>query len=99
MTQFAIFATLMIVVVAVMVLPPLWLGLRAPKAKTNRNPQLTSVVTGAAGFLGSHLSDRFLNRLRHLVHVGRTKEQRRNQIRVAHERAVDADDANTILHR
>ena len=36
MTQFAIFATLMIVVVAVMVLPPLWLGLRAPKAKTNR---------------------------------------------------------------
>lgn len=36
MTQFAIFATLMIVVVAFMVLPPLWLGLRAPKAKTNR---------------------------------------------------------------
>ena len=36
MTQFAIFATLIIVVVAVMVLPPLWLGLRAPKAKTNR---------------------------------------------------------------
>ena len=36
MTQFAIFATLMIVVVAVMVLPPLWLGLRAPNAKTNR---------------------------------------------------------------
>ena len=36
MTQFAIFATLMIVVVAVMILPPLWLGLRAPKAKTNR---------------------------------------------------------------
>jgi hypothetical protein len=44
-------------------------------------------------------SDRFLNRFRHLVHVGRTKEQRGNQIRVAHERAVDADDANTILHR
>ena len=36
MTQFAIFATLMIMVVAVMVLPPLWLGLRAPNAKTNR---------------------------------------------------------------
>lgn len=36
MTQFAIFATLMIVVVAVIVLSPLWLGLRAPKGKTNR---------------------------------------------------------------
>jgi cytochrome c-type biogenesis protein CcmH len=36
MTQFAIFATLMIVVVAILVLPPLWLGLRAPKTKTNR---------------------------------------------------------------
>ena len=36
MTQFAILATLMIVVVAILVLPPLWLGLRAPKTKTNR---------------------------------------------------------------
>lgn len=36
MTQFAILATLMIVVVAAFVLPPLWLGLRAPKVKTNR---------------------------------------------------------------
>jgi cytochrome c-type biogenesis protein CcmH len=36
MTQFAILAALMIVVVAVMVLPPLWLGLQAPKIKTNR---------------------------------------------------------------
>ena len=36
MTQFAIFATLMIVVVAAFVLPPLWLGLRAPKAKADR---------------------------------------------------------------
>lgn len=36
MTQFAILATLMIMVVAVLVLPPLWLGLRVPKLKTNR---------------------------------------------------------------
>ena len=36
MTQFAIFATLMIVVVAAFVLPPLWLGLRAPSAKADR---------------------------------------------------------------
>ena len=36
MTQFAIFATLLIVVVAAFILPPLWLGLRAPKTKTNR---------------------------------------------------------------
>jgi len=36
MTQFAIFATLMIVVVAAFVLPPLWLGLRAPNTKTER---------------------------------------------------------------
>ena len=36
MTQFAIFATLMIVVVAAFVLPPLWLGLRAPKATADR---------------------------------------------------------------
>ncbi|MBS1140018.1 MAG: hypothetical protein H6R13_1471 [Proteobacteria bacterium] len=36
MTQFAIFATLLIVVVAAFVLPPLWLGLRAPKSTTDR---------------------------------------------------------------
>jgi len=36
MTQFAIFATLMIVVVAAFVLPPLWLGLRAPKVTADR---------------------------------------------------------------
>lgn len=36
MTQFAIFATLLIVVVAAFILPPLWLGLRAPKPKTDR---------------------------------------------------------------
>jgi cytochrome c-type biogenesis protein CcmH len=36
MTQFALFATLMIVVAAAFVLPPLWLGLRAPKAKVDR---------------------------------------------------------------
>lgn len=36
MTQFAIFATLLIVVVAAFILPPLWLGLRAPKPQTDR---------------------------------------------------------------
>ena len=36
MTQFAIFATLLIVVVAAFVLPPLWLGLRSPKARADR---------------------------------------------------------------
>ena len=36
MTQFAIFATLLIVVVAAFVLPPLWLGLRTPKARADR---------------------------------------------------------------
>ena len=36
MTQFAIYATLLIVVVAAFILPPLWLGLRAPKAKASR---------------------------------------------------------------
>ncbi|WP_434514794.1 c-type cytochrome biogenesis protein CcmI [Dechloromonas sp. ARDL1] len=36
MTQFALFATLLIVVVAAFILPPLWLGLRAPKARADR---------------------------------------------------------------
>jgi cytochrome c-type biogenesis protein CcmH len=36
MTQFAIFATLLIVVVAAFILPPLWLGLRAPTPQTDR---------------------------------------------------------------
>jgi len=36
MTQFAIFATLLIVVVAAFVLPPLWLGVRASKPRTDR---------------------------------------------------------------
>lgn len=36
MTQFAIFATLLIVVVAAFILPPLWLGLRTPKPQTDR---------------------------------------------------------------
>lgn len=36
MTQFAIFATLLIVVVAAFILPPLWLGLRAPKPRGDR---------------------------------------------------------------
>ena len=36
MTQFAIFATLLIVVVAAFILPPLWLGLRSPKGSADR---------------------------------------------------------------
>lgn len=36
MTQFAIYATLLIVVVAAFILPPLWLGLRAPRPKAER---------------------------------------------------------------
>lgn len=36
MTQFAIFATLLILVVAAFILPPLWLGLRAPKSRADR---------------------------------------------------------------
>nr|MBL8410363.1 c-type cytochrome biogenesis protein CcmI [Dechloromonas sp.] len=36
MTQFALFATLLIVVVAAFVLPPLWLGVRAGKPRTDR---------------------------------------------------------------
>lgn len=36
MTQFAIFATLLILVVAAFILPPLWLGLREPKATADR---------------------------------------------------------------
>ncbi len=36
MTQFAIFATLLLVVVAAFILPPLWLGLRAPRGSADR---------------------------------------------------------------
>lgn len=36
MIQFALFATLLIVVTAAFILPPLWLGLRAPKARADR---------------------------------------------------------------
>jgi cytochrome c-type biogenesis protein CcmH len=36
MNQFAIFATLLIVVVSAFLLPPLWLGLRSPKTKADR---------------------------------------------------------------
>ena len=36
MTQFAIFSTLLIVVVAAFILPPLWLGLRAPRGSADR---------------------------------------------------------------
>ncbi len=36
MTQFTIFATLLIVVVAAFILPPLWLGRRAPGARAGR---------------------------------------------------------------
>lgn len=43
MTQFAIFATLLIVVVAAFVLPPLWLGLRTPRARTERKEANLSI--------------------------------------------------------
>lgn len=36
MTQFALFATLLVVVTAAFILPPLWLGLRRPKEKADR---------------------------------------------------------------
>jgi len=36
MTQFALFATLLVVVVAAFILPPLWFGLRAPNARADR---------------------------------------------------------------
>jgi len=36
MTQFAIFATLLVVVAAAFILPPLWLGLRSPEGKADR---------------------------------------------------------------
>ena len=36
MTQFALFATLLVVVTAAFILPPLWLGLRSPKARADR---------------------------------------------------------------
>ena len=36
MTQFALFATLLVVVTAAFILPPLWLGLRTPKARADR---------------------------------------------------------------
>lgn len=36
MTQFALFATLLVVVTAALILPPLWLGLRRPKETADR---------------------------------------------------------------
>ena len=36
MNQFAIFATLLIVVVSAFILPPLWLGIRTPKTRADR---------------------------------------------------------------
>ena len=40
MTQFAIFATLLILAVAAFILPPLWLGLRAPKSTDSERQAL-----------------------------------------------------------
>ncbi len=51
MTQFALFATLLIVVVAAFLLPPLWLGLRAPKAKTDRKAANLAIFRDQLGEL------------------------------------------------
>jgi cytochrome c-type biogenesis protein CcmH len=51
MTQFAIFATLLIVVVAAFILPPLWLGLRAPKEKADRKAANLAIFRDQLGEL------------------------------------------------
>jgi len=53
MTQFAIFATLLIVVVAAFILPPLWLGLRAPKPQTDRKEANLAIFRDQLAELGS----------------------------------------------
>lgn len=61
MTQFAIFATLMIVVVAAFVLPPLWLGLRAPKAKADRKELNLSIFRDQLAGLEREKADGLLS--------------------------------------
>jgi cytochrome c-type biogenesis protein CcmH len=51
MTQFAIFATLLIVVVAAFILPPLWLGLRAPKPRAERKEANLAIFRDQLGEL------------------------------------------------
>lgn len=51
MIQFAIFATLLIVVVAAFLLPPLWLGTRAPAAKTDRKAANLAIFRDQLGEL------------------------------------------------
>lgn len=51
MTQFAIFATLLIAVVAAFLLPPLWLGLRAPKASADRQAANLAIFRDQLGEL------------------------------------------------
>lgn len=53
MTQFAIFAILLIVVVAAFVLPPLWLGLRAPKPQTDRKAANLAIFRDQLAELGA----------------------------------------------
>ena len=53
MTQFAIFATLLIVVVAAFILPPLWLGLRAPKPQTDRKEANLAIFRDQLAELGA----------------------------------------------
>lgn len=51
MTQFALFATLLIVVVAAFILPPLWLGLRAPKSRADRKTANLAIFRDQLGEL------------------------------------------------
>jgi len=51
MTQFALFATLLIVVVAAFILPPLWLGLRAPKPRADRKSANLAIFRDQLGEL------------------------------------------------
>ena len=57
MNQFAIFATLLIVVVSAFILPPLWLGLRAPKLKADRKEANLAIFRDQLGELEREASE------------------------------------------
>lgn len=57
MIQFAIFATLLIVVVSAFVLPPLWLGLRSPKARADRKEANLAIFRDQLAELGREKAD------------------------------------------